>query len=57
MTSSSFSVIVNGEPSNLFGATRGLRQGDPLSPYFFIIMAKGLGRLLNSQVPQGLIHG
>ncbi|XP_057868067.2 uncharacterized protein LOC131075253 [Cryptomeria japonica] len=57
VTSSSFSVIMNGEPSELFGSTRGLRQGDPHSPYLFIILAEGLGRLLKSQVSHGLIHG
>ena len=57
VTSSSFSVIINGEPSNLFTASRGLRQGDPLSPYLFIIMVEGLGIFINSQVGQGLIHG
>ena len=57
VTSSSFSIIINGEPSDLFTASRGLRQGDPLSPYLFIIMAEGLGRFIKSQVGQGLIHG
>jgi len=52
-----FSVIVNGEPSDLFGASRGLRLGNPLSPYFFIIMAEGLGRFLKFWVSQSLIHG
>lgn len=50
VTSPSYSVLVNGEPSDLFGASRGLRQGDPLSPYLFIIMAEGLGRFIKSQV-------
>ena len=57
VTSPSFSVLINGEPSDLFSASRGLRQGDPLSPYLFIIMAEGLGRFLKAQVRQGLIQG
>lgn len=57
VTSSSFSVIMNGEPSNPFGVTRSLRQGDPLSPYVFIIMAEGLDHFLKFCASQGLIHG
>lgn len=57
VTSSSFSVLVNGEPSELFKASRGLRQGDPLSPYLFILLAEGLGRYIRSRVECGLIQG
>ncbi|XP_057841787.1 uncharacterized protein LOC131051337 [Cryptomeria japonica] len=35
----------------------GLRQGDPLSSYSFIIMADSLGRFLKSQVSHGIIQG
>ena len=49
-SSAFFSILVNGSPSTTFSATRGILQGDPLSPYLVIILAKGLGRFINAQV-------
>lgn len=43
---SNMSVLVNGSPTKEFIMKRGLRQGDPLYPFLFVILAEGLARLV-----------
>jgi hypothetical protein len=57
VTSVSFSILVNGQPSPKFNPNRGIRQGDPLSPYLFILCADVFSRMITAKQDQSLING
>ncbi|KAK2445690.1 hypothetical protein QL285_016592 [Trifolium repens] len=50
---STMSVLVNGSPTVDFKVARGLRQGDPLSPFLFLIVVEGLAGLMRRAVDIG----
>jgi hypothetical protein len=54
---STMSVLVNGSPTEDFKVGRGLRQGDPLSPFLFLIAAEGLAAMMSRAVALGKFKG
>jgi hypothetical protein len=52
-----FLVKLNGEVSELFTPTRGLRQGDPIFPYLFLFYIEGFSALLRQDQRERQIAG
>ncbi|XP_010674016.1 uncharacterized protein LOC104890294 [Beta vulgaris subsp. vulgaris] len=57
VTTVSYSILINGEPSQRFNPTCGLRQGDPLSSYLFILVMEILSRFLTKASEEKIIQG
>ena len=57
VTTVSYSFIINGKVYGSVQPSRGIRQGDPLSPYLFLIVAEGLSALIRKSVEVGTLEG
>ncbi|CAK8531084.1 unnamed protein product [Lathyrus sativus] len=54
---SSLSILVNDSPTREFKMGRGLRQGDPLSPFLFLIVAEAFNTMMKKVVALGKFQG
>lgn len=57
ISSPRFLILVNKSPKGYFNISRGLRQGDPISPFLFIIIAKSFGGAIGKAQAQAKIRG
>ncbi|GJX25675.1 RNA-directed DNA polymerase, eukaryota [Tanacetum coccineum] len=57
LTSAKASILINGSPSKEYSCHRGLKQGDPLAPYLFILIMESLHLSFNRVVDEGLFKG
>ncbi|KAK2454307.1 hypothetical protein QL285_001883 [Trifolium repens] len=55
--SGNLSVLVNGSPTSEINIQRGLKQGDPLAPFLFLLVAEGFAGLMRSAVEKSLFKG
>ena len=52
-----YSILMNGEPCGMIQPTKGIRQGDPLSPFLFLLCIEELNGLIKKVDVEGEIHG
>lgn len=57
VSSASYSFLINGSPQGSVIPSRGLRQGDPLSPYLFILCTEVLAGLCKQALENGSLPG
>lgn len=50
----SMSILVNGSPTEEINIKRGLKQGDPLAPFLFLLVAEDFSRVMRNVVSLNL---
>lgn len=54
VTSVRFQILINGEPSKVFKPSQGIRQGDPLSLFLFVLRSEDFSALIGRAEQAGL---
>ena len=57
VTTTTVLVLVNDSPTDEFPLKRGFRQGDPLSPFLFLLATEGLNVMMKAMVENNLFTG
>lgn len=57
LESTKMSILINGSPTEEFRPRRGLRQGDPIAPYLYLLIGEVLCKLINRAVERGKYKG
>lgn len=51
------SILINGSPTHPFKLERGMRQGDPLSPFLFVMVAEAFNHIMRRAIERGIMEG
>lgn len=57
LSSASFSFVINGQPSPWCSSTRGICQGDTISPLLFLLVTQNLSAILNHSLKINFLSG
>ncbi|GLU09187.1 hypothetical protein SLE2022_260600 [Rubroshorea leprosula] len=57
LSSATVFAMINGSPTKEFTVSKGLRQGDPLAPFLFLMVAEALNGLISKATEEGLFKG
>ncbi|XP_019447318.1 PREDICTED: uncharacterized protein LOC109350542 [Lupinus angustifolius] len=57
LSSTSMSVLINGSPTTQFSISRGIRQGDPMAPFMFLMVVEGFAGLVRRARSIGVFDG
>uniref|UniRef100_A0A803PJA0 Reverse transcriptase domain-containing protein n=1 Tax=Cannabis sativa TaxID=3483 RepID=A0A803PJA0_CANSA len=57
ISSTSYSFLINGHVTGKLYPKRGIREGDPVSPYFFLVCSEAFSRLFQFHEQQGMLTG